>query len=272
MRPGRRGFIGSGLAAGVSLAAPMAGAAPSVEVSKTTLDDFIKMRGSLDNRMVIGSVVGQYNGVVDGETRPLFGVVSAVFSRYKEQDGGYGIVEFEEAYYTDLATGKVLTHLKNPYTNETVAVPTYDGPTDKVLVTRNLQFHTDSKPTPGVHVAHFAEGPDLAGDDIVFVERVSVSVAAAAGKPGFKYVDHTTLRSKRSNVSQSAIKMAGSQTHFEATCSWRPWLNMGDHPGHMTASGSGGFGVKFADLPASWLDATAALKPDLLKHPESRLE
>jgi len=268
----RRAVLGFGLAGSLSLTASLSRADDAAALEKTTLDHFIKMRGSLDNRMVIGSVLGQYNGVVDGKTLPLFGVVSAVFSRYREQDGGYGIVEFEEAYYTDLATGKVLSHLKNPYTNETVAVPTYDGPTDKVLVTRDLQFHTDAKPSPNVQVAHFAEGPDMAGDDIVFVERVSVSVAAAAGKPGFKYVDHTTLRTKRSDVSQSGIKMAGSRTHFEATCSWRPWLNMGDHPGHMTASGSGGFGVKFADLPASWLDATAALKPELLKHPESRLE
>jgi hypothetical protein len=47
---------------------------------------------------------------------------------------------------------------------------------------------------------------------------------------------------------------------------------MGDRPGYMTASGEGRFGVEFADLPQNWLDASAILKPELLKNPESRLE
>jgi hypothetical protein len=66
--------------------------------------------------------------------------------------------------------------------------------------------------------------------------------------------------------------MAGSKTHFEATCSWRPWLKMGDRPGYLTASGEGGFGVKLTDLPAAWLNETANSRPELLSHLESRLQ
>ena len=272
MRFGRRELMGFGLAGGMSLRSSLARAGSPAPINEKALAQFIKIRGALDDRMVIGCVSGQYNGVVDGQTTPLFGVVSAVFSKYRMQSGGYALIEFEEAYYTDLATGKVLKDLKNPYTNETVVVPTYDGPTDRLLVTEKLQFQSDAKPSPNVKTQHFAEGPAITGDDIVFVERVSVSVAAAAGRPAFNYVDHTKLRAKVTDVASSKIKMAGSQTHFEATCSWRPWLNMGDRPGYMTASGEGRFGVEFADLPQNWLDASAILKPELLKNPESRLE
>jgi len=268
----RRRFVGLGLAGGLSLITPGARAAIVAAVPMTALEQFIKMRGALDDRMVIGSVKGQYNGVVDGETLPLFGVVSAVFSRYRPDGGGYRIVEFEQAYYTDLATGTVISHFKNPYTNETISVPTYDGPVERVLVTPDLQFQTDVAPPPNVTVRHFVEGPERTGYDIGFVERVSVEVAASAGKPGFKYVDHTSLRSSLRDIAAEATEMAGCKTHFEAVCSWRPWLNMGDHPGHMTASGQGGFGVTLADLPAGWLAATASLKPDLLKHPQTRLD
>jgi hypothetical protein len=263
--------MGLGLAGGISLTAPWAKAGAVATGQMTALDQFIKMRGALDDRMVIGSVTGQYNGVVKGKTRPLFGVVSAVFSRYRPDSGGYRIIEFEQAYYTDLETGRVISHFKNPYTNDVITVPTYDGPTDRVLVTKSLQFETDAAPPPNVSVRHFVEGPSIADDHIGFIERVSVEVAAAAGKPGFKYVDQTSLRAKLGDVAASDIKMAGCKTHFEAVCSWRPWLNMGDRPGHMTASGRGGFGVTLADVPAGWLDATAALKPELLKHPEAKL-
>jgi hypothetical protein len=272
MRLERRKFIGSGLAGSLLLTSALAKAGDMYSTDKTNLGLFIKMRGALDGRVVIGCVNGQYNGVVDGKTTPVFGVVSAVFSRYSPKDGGYGIVEFEEAYYTDLETGKVLSDLKNPYTNETVVVPPYNGPTDRLLVTDSLQFHSDATPPPNVQVRHFAEGPDIEGEDIVFVERVSVSVAPAAGKPAFNYTDHTSLRSKLSDVTQSNKKMAGSKTHFEATCSWRPWFQMGNRPGYMTASGQGQFGVNLTDLPTAWLDATATLQPELIKHLERDLE
>jgi hypothetical protein len=271
MMLGRRRALGLGLAGSLSLTSFLAGAAART-VDQTTLRRFIKMRGALDDRMVIGCVNGQYNGVVDGKTTPLFGLVSAVFSRYRPQEGGYGIVEFEQAYYTDLATGKVLDQWKNPYTNETITVPTYDGPTDRQLVTENLEFHSAAAPPSNVHVRHFVQGPEMTAEDIVFVERVSVSVEARAGKPAFRYADHTSLRAKLSDVARPDTMMAGSTTHFAAACAWRPWLKMGGRPGHMTASGQGSFGVKFADLPSAWLEATSALKPELMKHPEGHLE
>lgn len=249
--------------------------APSLATAasdKSPLRRFIKMRGALDNRLVIGCVTGAYQGVVNGKTTPLFGLVSAVFSKYQAQPGGYAITEFEQAYYTDLETGKVLTHWKNPYTNETIAVPTYNGPVERNFVTEALKFHGAITPPPAVRVEHVAQGPDINGANITFVERVSVSVAAAAGKPGFRYQDHTSLRAKLGDVDDPHTATSGSATNFAAACSWRPWLNMQNHAGQMTASGQGRFGVTLTGLPGAWLEATSSLRPDLLKHPETKLE
>jgi hypothetical protein len=264
--------LGLGLAGSLPFAASVGRAEDASGVNQTRLDDFIRMRGALDNRLVIGCVNGQYNGLVDGKITPLFGVVSAVFSRYRAQTDGYGVVEFEQAYYTDLETGRVLKRLKNPYTGETIAVPTYDGPIDRQRVSKNLQFQGAAAPPPNVHVQHFGEGPRADGEDISFVERVVVSVAAASGKPAFLYSDQTSLTANRRDVLQAYAKSVGCRTHFDASCSWRPWLGMGERPGSMTASGQGSFGVKLADLPSAWLDATAALKPGLLENLDSKLE
>jgi hypothetical protein len=235
------------------------------------LERFIKMRGTLGDSMVIGSVTGQYNGVVDGKTTALFGLVSAVFSRYRRRPGGFEITEFEQAYYTDLETGAVLDRWKNPYTNEVITVPTYDGSVDTSFLSPTLQFRSAKTAPANVRARHYVQGPNIAGGTIAFTEGVDVSVAPSSGKPGFSYRDHTILRANLAAVDSNS-ETTGSRTHFEANCSWRPWLHMGAHPGNMTAAGAGSFGATMAELPAAWVNATSRLKPDLLKNPGKNLE
>jgi len=247
-------------------------AACPVAIDAKALPRFIKMRGALDDRLVIGAVTGQYNGVVGGQSIPLFGLVSAVFSRYRPNPDGYEVVEFEQAYYTDLHSGQVLTRWKNPYTNEVVAVPVYQERPARSLVTPNLQFRSVIALPSSVQVSHFVYPPRMDGADIVFDESVFVETKAAPGKLAFRYVDQTILRAPLSWVDRRDTKTTGSKTQFAATCSWRPWLNMGARSGHMTASGQGGFGLSVASLPAAWREATARVRPDLLQNPASALE
>ncbi len=238
-----------------------AAAAPQL----TALQRFIKMRGALDGRLVIGSVTGTYYGVVNGQTIPLFGLISAVFSRYQAQKNGYQVTELEQAYYTDLATGEALATWKNPYTNEMINIPAYSSPAATSLITPDLHFHATAATPPQVRVQHVVDGPDLSPAAIIFIERVAVSVPAAAGKPGFQYQDHTSLTAPRQDVDRPDTKTSGSSTSFAATCSWRPWLKMGTRPGHMSATGQGHFGVALNALPSAWQTATARRRPELLE-------
>lgn len=265
MALGRRLFLGLGTLATLGAAVPNA-------ETQTNLRRFIKMRGALDGRLVIGCVTGRYDGVVDGQVTPLFGVVSAVFSLYRRRGDGFEVASLEQAYYTDLQSGEVLEHWKNPYTGEAVAVPVYSEAPSLVFFGPDLVFHTPTPPGPGVHVVHTARGPETVGDDIVFVEQVAVSVDGAKGGPGFTYRDNTVLRAQKSAVDRPGDWSTPSQTNFDAVVSWRPWLNMGARPGHMEALGYGGFGVSPAGLPAAWVSATARLRPSLLNHPERVVE
>jgi hypothetical protein len=265
---GRRLFLGVGTLAGLGAAVPKAN--PDAE---TNLRRFIKMRGALDRRLVIGCVAGRYDGVVDGQVTPLFGVVSAVFSLYRRRaEGAYEVASLEQAYYTDLQSGQVLDRWKNPYTGEFVTVPVYSEMPSLVFVGPDLVFHTPKPPGPGVHVAHTARGPETIGDDFVFVEEVSVSVEGAKGALPFTYRDNTVLRAPRSAVDRQDSQSTPSKTTFDAVVSWRPWLNMGARPGHMEALGYGGFGVSPASLPAAWVSATERARPSLLKDPARVVE
>jgi hypothetical protein len=245
---------------------------PAEAETQADLRRFVKMRGALDGRLVIGCVSGRYDGVVDGQVTPLFGVVSAVFSLYRRQGAGFEVASLEQAYYTDLQSGQALEHFKNPYTGETVTVPVYSEAPGLVFVGPDLVFHTPKPPGPGVHVAHAARGPEIFGDDIVFVEQVSVTVDAAHGGVPFTYRDNTVLRAQAHAVDRLDTQSTPSQTTFDAVVSWRPWLNMGARPGHMEALGYGGFGVAPAGLPAAWVKATERARPSLLDHPERVVE
>jgi hypothetical protein len=267
MTLGRRLFLGLGTVAGLSAAVPL-----GTTDSGASLRRFIKMRGALDGRLVIGCVTGRYDGVVDGQVTPLFGVVSAVFSLYRSRGDGFDVASLEQAYYTDLQTGQVLDRLKNPYTDEFVAVPVYSESPSLVFVGPDLVFHSPKPTGPGVHVAHMARGPETIGDDLVFVEQVSVTVDGSKGGLPFTYRDNTVLRAPRRAVDRQDSQSTPSETTFDAVVSWRPWLNMGARPGHMEALGYGGFGVSPASLPPTWVSATERARPSLLKNPERLVE
>jgi hypothetical protein len=264
---GRRFLLGLG-----TLAILGKTASPAHADTETNLRRFIKMRGALDGRLVIGCVTGRYSGVVDGQEVPLFGVVSAVFSLYRRRGDGFEVASLEQAYYTDLQSGQALKNWKNIYTGESVSVPVYSEQPSLVFVGPDLVFHTPNAPGPGVRVEHTARGPQTVGGDIVFVEQVAVSVAASKGGPPFTYRDNTVLRAAASAVDRADTQATPSQTTFDAVVSWRPWLNMGARPGHMEALGYGGFGVSPQNLPAAWVSATKQARPSLLDHPERVVE
>jgi hypothetical protein len=263
---GRRFFLGLGTMAGLGAAG-----LPAWAETQADLRRFVKMRGALDGRLVIGCVTGRYDGVVDEQVTPLFGVVSAVFSLYRRRGEGFEVASLEQAYYTDLQSGQALEHFRNPYTGESVTVPVYSEAPGLVFVGPDLVFHTPKPPGPGVHVAHTARGPEIFGDDIVFVEQVSVTVDGAHGGVPFTYRDNTVLRAQASAVDR-ADTYTPSQTTFDAVVSWRPWMNMGARPGHMEALGYGGFGVSPASLPAAWVKATERARPGLLDNAERVVE
>jgi len=257
----RRLMLGLGAMAGAGTAAAWA-------PDQTALRRFVKLRGALDDRLVIGCVSGRYDGVVEGVVTPLFGVVSAVFARYRPRGGGFDVASFEQAYFTDLASGKALEHWKNPYTGEVVAVPVYSRPPVRLFLGPDLVFRSPAPAPKGVHVHQSARGPEMIGEDIVFVEQVDVSLDGSPGQLPFAYRDNTVLRAKLREVDRPDTQATPCETTFEATVSWRPWLKMGARPGHMEALGYGGFGGTMASLPPAWVQATARVNPGLLDHPE----
>jgi hypothetical protein len=276
---GRRGAIGL-IGVGTALAS-VGGSSRALAASRKPIDfgdpqqrlkGYMLMRGALDDRLVIGCVSGQYFGVVDGEMTPLFGVVSATFTRFKPRaGGGYDGVSLEVAYFTDPVTGKAMAEYRNPVTGETVAVPPGGLPAAKISILPDLSLKL-GREVPGLKLDHSVLPAQVRGDDIWIPELTRTAVTIPGVPQPFRYSEMTTLHARRSELEAVGAKQVTCDTSFTNVVSWRHWLKMGDRPGHMMAIGAGRYGATIETLPPAWIEATRAQRPEIIANPSALLD
>ncbi|NOW45907.1 hypothetical protein FHW96_002065 [Novosphingobium sp. SG751A] len=265
----RRAVLGGALGAGgLLLAAPALAAARGLDLAAPAdrLKAFVKMRGSLDDRLIASWVSARYYGITGDEMRPLFNVRSAVFARYRPApDGGYEAVNAEIAWFTDPDTGAVLTQWRNPYTGRDVKVPMGGYAPSKVFIRPDLGFAL-AKPVPGLEIEHEVLPFEVRGDDLYITERSRTAMRFAPGAKPFRYSESNTFHARLSDVLSGAPHVP-SDVSFTNVCSWRPWMEMGDIAGHMSAIGIGKQGAAMESIPAEWQAATRQFRPEVLKDP-----
>lgn len=232
---------------------------------------FMMMRNALDEDLSVSWVSANYYGVVEDRMDPLFGVSSAVFSRTRRvDDDAFESVSFELAWFTDLATGKALDTFRNPYTNKDCKVPSGGFAPSSSRFSKDLSFHLP-KPIPGLTIEHEVLPFVVRGDDVWVTERMrSAAMFPGATKP-FRYSDNSVLRAKRRDLEKAGATRVTSDVSYTNVVSWRPWLEMGDRPGHLTAGGVGRQNATMDSIPPAWLEATAARRPEVLKDPAAIL-
>ncbi len=269
----RRGVIAAAGLIATAASTPVL-AAPALDLSdpKARLRAFMRLRGSLDEQLVIGCISGRYYGVVEAEVRPLYGVVAATFARYRRlADGRFEGVNFELAYFTDLDSGEVMDRWANPYTGETVDVAHTLAPTSKFVIGEDLALRL-TRNVPGLDMRHATRPPLIIGDDLWWTEEVFTQVQIPGRATPLRYSEIVTLQTKVSDLAGGKSARVPCSNAYSSIVNWRPWLKMGDAPGHLMGQGSGVYGAKLADLPAPWLRATQARHPEILKDPAARLE
>ncbi len=63
-----------------------------------------------------------------------------------------------------------------------------------------------------------------------------------------------------------------SQLSYTGVSSWRPWMQMGDHPGHTTAHGIGGKVFDVEDLPEDYRAISERFYPEAIGDPGAILD
>jgi hypothetical protein len=270
----RRRFLTTSLAAGAALAAGGAQAArPALDLAtpEARLRAYMRMRGAVDDRLVIGFISGRYYGVVGEEIKPLYGVVGATFARFRlRADGGYDGATYEIPFFTDLETGAALDTFHNPYTGETVEVVNSGYPPSLFTVTGSLEI-VIPKPFPGLVVRDKVIAIQTSGSDVWMTEETTSALTIPGAPKPVRYSETTSLHALQADLLRAGVQSVPCQTAYTSIVSWRPWLKMGDHPGHLMGNGVGRYGMTLAELPQNWRAAVASRRPEVLQDPAKPL-
>lgn len=242
-------------------------AALDTSTSQGRFRTFALMRAALDEQLCTNWMKAQYFAVVEDRMEPLFGVVAAVFARYRRHEaGGLEAVSAEIAWFTDNETGQVLDEFLNPWTGKKVKVPEGGLSPSRYFIGADLSLKL-GRTVPGMEMVHDVLPIDARGNDVWMTERMR-STVTIPGKPRpFRYSESNIFHADRKALTAKGAMRVTCDVGFTNVCTWRPWLEMGDQPGHMTASGMGKQNTTLDTFPPEWIEATKARRPGFLDDP-----
>lgn len=257
------------MVAGAATSPPTPRAA-DLSAPKAQLDALIRMRGALDQRLVISFVEGVYYGVMEARIRPLYGLSAGLFRQYRARpDGGYDYANFELVYVTDLDSGELLTEFRNPYSGRSGKPPqTRLGPS-RLTITPGLEVLRPDAPghMPSSASFHRFRAPRVVGDDVWIVEESAVQ---APPPMNFAFNEVLTYRTSLKALSDPALAHVPTDVQFAPVIGWRPWQGMEGFegpPSHVMGVCAGKVVTQLEELPARYQAWTARFHPDVARDP-----
>jgi hypothetical protein len=249
------------------------------------LDAFVRMRGRTDGGLAYGWLRSQRSAVIAGDITPLCGVVAGAVQRFEQiADGVYEAAILEVAHYTDPQSGELLDRVTMPGTGRSVAVPVYRfGPIKArfaVALDEWEEFDppqggsgaTQFVPKSSVHLLRSLEPGGIMGDRVVVRANEYGRVYPDRARPATVYYrEWMQWQARAADLLRKGRVSVPADYAYTALTSWRPWMQMGDIPGHTVDSGHGTKAASWAECPADFLDMTRKRHPDLLDDPERAL-
>lgn len=280
------------LVAGAALVAP--GLLPLSASASTPLDlgsdrgllrALMKMRGSLDSKLVIGWLRAKRFAVSQGRIEPLCGFVAAVFSRFRQvSDDLFEAIVLEITHYTNFETGTRLDRLAMPFAGHEVEVPAFRfGPTSTRYAVR-LDEQEEFEPQPDTTQGAFSPAASILMTKSIQRERIHAGSLYLRHEehgrvrphdsdlPGMFYKESTVWSAPLDEVLDPNLTRVDARVNYSAMTSWRPWMRMGDIPGQTASNGFGARARSVADLPEDFLRYTRELHPDVVEDPEGVLD
>jgi len=202
----------------------------------------------------------------------------------KVNDSLYKSVSLEVAMYMDIKTGELLEQLTMPITGNVVDVPLYRaGPSRMDMTVRaegSSEFTMDRETVDGesffasgqVESQRFISLPQRRGDDFYIRQDISARVfPAGETSPSFFYREWTINQGSWKGLSDPSVVSVPVDVAYIANTAFRPWMQMGDTPGHTVQNGRGGKAETPGGLPVELLRLVKLHHPDLIEDPRGVL-
>jgi hypothetical protein len=290
--PGRRDFCRGSVAAAalglLSASSVTRGAADApLDLAKPgdLLRAFVKMRNTLGPELCIGWLRGQRFAISEGRVQPLCGMLAATFNVLNRvSDDEIEFISLEVSFYTDFETGEPITELVMPFTGKTVQVPVHRfGPTGMRFAI-SLDETEHFVPKADTNQAAFATAGSVSmsksievdaqrdGDLVLRHEEYGRRYPEGTDKPSMFYRESTLWTAPLDEVVDPRQQRVDStRVAYSAMTSWRPWMEVGDLPGHTFSNGFGRRARSVEELPADYRDYVQQVHPDVLADPEGLL-
>lgn len=143
-------------------------------------------------------------------------------------------------------------------------------PPARIRFANDLSFHV-AREVPGLQMEHEVLPFEIRGDDVWVTERSRTAMTFPGAPRPFRYSESNTFHAKRQDLLEPGATRVTSEVSFTNVCSWRPWMGMGDLPGHLIATGIGRQNASPDSLPPAFVEATLARRPEMLKDPAAIL-
>lgn len=275
----RRMFLaGSTALLGTTAAAPLAIATsnPAQLSPADTLLAWMRLAGAMDDRLVIWWMSGTRYGVVDAESRALYGMEVGIFQRFFAQpDGSWKLAMFELTYYSDLTSGKLLETFANPYTGASNRVRHVRlGPEIRQMTSSGQYTDPDDAAVKNMLRDYAATlGPATLNGDSIWIP-FSVEAKIGFPKPTAPEIHlniYTTVAGNLEDALNPETISADCSFSFQNVLKWEPWMQMGDHPGSMMSQASGKKLHSLDELPERYAEMARTVHPRLFADPMATL-
>lgn len=275
----------AGAAGRPSLASPRAIRIAAGLRGPALLDALVRMRGRTDGGLVYGWLRSQRSTVINGDIAPLCGVVAGAVQRFERiAPDVFEATILEVAHYTDPVSGALLDKVTMPGTGRVVPVPKYRfGPIKARFAVALDEWEEFDPPQGGSGATQFVpkssvrllrtlDAPTVVGDDIFLRANEYGRVYPDRAKPHtIYYREWMVWQARAADLARESSLTVPAKYAYTALTSWRPWMQMGDIPGHTVDSGYGAKAASWAECPAEFLEMTRRQHPDLLDDPERAL-
>ena len=246
---------------------------------------FIKLRCSLDDRVTMGWVDAVNYAFIDGVTHPMYRLLSTTIRQVRKVNAGlYKSVSLEVAMYMDIETGELLDKLTVPVTGNMVDVPLYRaGPSHMDMTVRaeeTTDFTMNQETVDGdsffatgqAESQRFMSLPQRRGDDFYIRQDISARVfPPGETAPSFFYREWTINQGSWKALADPSVVSAPVDVAYIANTAFRPWMQMGDTPGHTVQNGRGGKAESPDELPVELHRLVKLHHPDLIEDPRGVL-
>ncbi|MDX2222328.1 MAG: DUF1838 family protein [Rhodospirillaceae bacterium] len=245
-----------------------------LNVAMDRLRALVRLRGRED-----GEAWQWFEGILYGRAegdvlRAICGFTSVLCVRYEAADHGvYRFAQRESNHYTDLATGRPIGDVRNPYTGKTNIAVGYVSPKFKFQMS---QAGVATAAEPERITGHIPSSFSSDGRDIWTTESRANEFGAGIAEEEFpeayagpvrKSADVATYRADRAAILDPSVPFVRASLQFVADTPWVLWMMMGRSPGHMMWIGQGTKFETRAELPADVCARVEQVHPGFLADP-----